>query len=330
MRERRIAPSAGRTAAIALKLLVSVGILAAFAAVVDGRTVMLLIREAHPGFLALLLSISLVRMGLAAVRLRLLIADRAPIGIAELTRQYFVGAYFNNLLPTSIGGDAARIILLSRSGLSKSEGAVYVVTERILGAAALVLLALLGTLIFPTASEIRLAVLGLAAISALTALLCLIARRRLASLAARDSRFRSAAGAAVDLLDRPTSLALGLLASLAFQLASIALSYLTALALGIDLSFSACVALVPLVWLITLLPVSIGGIGLREASFALLLGTAGISTEESLLVSLGTYAALLFSGAVGGLVLIRNDTARLLEVRQRAASPGPEGTTEHE
>ena len=75
---------------------------------------------------------------------------------------------------------------------------------------------------------------------------------------------------------------------------------MSALAFGIEISFSACVALVPLVWLITLLPVSIGGIGLREASFALLLGTVGIGTEESLLISLGTYAALLVSGAVGG------------------------------
>ena len=301
-----------RSTSLAIKLLVSFGILAAFSAFVDGQRLVRLIREVHLGYLVLLLALALGRMGIAASRLQLIIAGRVGIGLGELTRQYFIGAYFNNLLPTSIGGDAARIVLLSRSGLPKSEGAVYVATERILGAAALVLLAVLGTFIFSVTSEIQLAVFGLVVVSAIVALFCLVFQRKLDAIASADSVFGSAARAALDILDRPTQLLLGLIVSLAFQLASITLSYVMALALGIELSFPACVALVPLVWLVTLLPVSIGGIGLREASFAMLLGTAGISTEESLLISLGTYAALLFSGAVGGLLLVRGDTAQFL------------------
>jgi uncharacterized membrane protein YbhN (UPF0104 family) len=304
-------PSSGRWTAIALKFLVSFGVLAAFASVVDGPTLMRLLQEAHPGFIALLLLLVMVRMWIAALRLHLLIAHRASIRINELLRQYFIGAYFNNILPTSIGGDAARIVLLSRSGLSKSEAATYVLIERLLGAAALLVLAVVGSLMFPVAAEVRLAVAGLVALSAVAAAVCLLGWRRVAGLASPDSVSGRAVGAATDLVDRPDRLGLGLLISVAFQLASVSLSYVSALAFGIEISFSACVALVPLVWLVTLLPVSIGGIGLREASFALLLGTVGIGTEESLLISLGTYAALLVSGAVGGILVIRDGTARL-------------------
>jgi hypothetical protein len=302
----------GRPGAIALKLLVSFGVLAAFAAVIDGQTVARLVREIHPGYVVALLLLSVVRIGIAAVRLRLLIDPRAPLGLGELSRQHFIGAYFSTLLPTSIGGDAVRVLLLGRSSLSKSEAAVYVLMERLLGIPVLIGMTFIGTLIFPVVDEIRLAVMGLALLAVFAAAMGIVGGRRLRGMSSRDTALGRAAGAATELLDRPLQLGLGLLATIVFQLAAVALSYITALAFDIELSFAACLALVPVVWLITLLPVSIGGVGVREASFALLLGTVGIALEESLLISLGTYAAMLFCAAIGGLILVRDDTVRTL------------------
>ena len=74
-------PSSGRWTAIALKFLVSFGVLAAFASVVDGPTLRRLLQEAHPGFIALLLLLVMVRMWIAALRLHLLLAHRASVRI---------------------------------------------------------------------------------------------------------------------------------------------------------------------------------------------------------------------------------------------------------
>ena len=106
--------------------------------------------------------------------------------------------------------------------------------------------------------------------------------------------------------------------SLVLQVASIAVSWVVARALAIEVSLWAFIAVVPLVWLVTMLPISIGGIGLREASFAYFLGTVGVSAEASLLISLGTFGSLLLNGAVGGLLLATR-TAREGVARARKA-----------
>ena len=120
-----------------MKALLSLGILGAFAWVVDHRVLARLVDELHPGYLAALALLAILRMWIAALRIRTLTAHRITIPVHTLARQYFVGAYFNNLLPTSIGGDAVRLLMLARCGLPKSECAVYLVSERALGAIAL-------------------------------------------------------------------------------------------------------------------------------------------------------------------------------------------------
>jgi hypothetical protein len=58
-------------------------------------------------------------------------------------------------------------------------------------------------------------------------------------------------------------------------------------------------ALSPLVWFVTLLPISVGGLGVREAGFITIFALVGTSKEEAVLLSLGTYAGLTAIGVVG-------------------------------
>ncbi|RZV59985.1 MAG: hypothetical protein EX270_01170, partial [Pseudomonadales bacterium] len=64
--------------------------------------------------------------------------------------------------------------------------------------------------------------------------------------------------------------------SIVLQVATISLSWLMAEALAVEVPFSACLALVPLVWVLTMAPVSLGGIGVREAAFVYLFGLVGV------------------------------------------------------
>jgi uncharacterized membrane protein YbhN (UPF0104 family) len=62
--------------------------------------------------------------------------------------------------------------------------------------------------------------------------------------------------------------------------------------------------LIPPVMLITMLPISIAGWGLREASMALAFGYAGIAASEGVNISLLFGAVYFLVGALGGLVWI--------------------------
>ena len=85
---------------------------------------------------------------------------------------------------------------------------------------------------------------------------------------------------------------------------------MAACAFRIDVTALEVFAFVPLIWFLTMVPLSLGGLGVREAGFVYLFGTVGVAEGASLLLSLGTYAGLVAAGAVGGVVLLFQ--ARLL------------------
>ena len=92
--------------------------------------------------------------------------------------------------------------------------------------------------------------------------------------------------------------------SLLYQFISVSVSYYVATAIGVKLSITVFLTFVPLVWCFTMIPISLGGIGLREVSFAYLFSLVGIPKEDSLIVSLATYLTLVISGTIGAVFLL--------------------------
>ena len=208
------------------------------------------------------------------------------------------------MLPTALGGDLARVFMLTHVGLGARRGIALILIERVSGVVALVMIATWGLVAYDAPVQLQWVVLVVATLTGSTLVAFFAGARRIAQLprmpdAAREVLCDARAHA------EDSRLLFRLLAhSLLLQVASISVSWIVAAALDVDLSFSACLALVPLVWLATLVPLSFGGIGVREAAFAYLLGTVGVSPEASLLVSLGTFASLVFNGVVGAVLLL--------------------------
>lgn len=287
---------------LALKLLVSLVLLLWFVWRIDASRLAELASALRWEYAVPLVLLGFFRVWVSALRFRWLSAGSSRLGMAPLMEQYFVAAYFNNLLPSSLGGDFVRLFMLAHSGLAKRIGGVLILIERSVGAVALLALAAIGVSTYDVPGELRFAVLLLTAGAAVLILFFMALPelpRRLAKRRSWDASFETLTAVG----RRPGLLAGVFGLSLVLQVASIAVSWVVARALAIDVPLSAFIAVVPLVWLVTMLPISIGGIGLREASFAYLLGTVGVSTEASLLISLGTFGSLLLNGAVGGLLL---------------------------
>ncbi len=308
----RLRAFAGSRWAALAKVAVSLGILLWFALRLDYAALGRLLADIRPSFLLALAVLNLARVGIAVVRFRLLTDLLQPVPLTELGKQYLVAAYFNSFLPTALGGDAVRVFMLAACGVAKQQGAVLIVIERLMGFSALVLLAVVGVLTFPVPRGVELAVFLLASGFAVAVAAFLLGRPAFDGLARRFPVLDRAWRALALLSASHRALAGVFVLSIVFQVATISLSFMVAAALGIEVSFTACLALVPLVWILTMAPVSLGGIGVREAAFAFLFGLVGVSTEASLLISLGTFAALLSIAAIGAGVFFSDSVVRRL------------------
>ena len=200
---------------------------------------------------------------------------------------YFVGMFFNLFLPTSVGGDVVRAWRLARrSGSAPASGrtvaaVLSVLAERLSGLAVLIALACLAVgfcpLALPPSMLVAVGILGAGVLLAILSLpllrhvllpWLLQALPRFSGPLAKIRHLTN--GAALLLHDTPTLIATTAL-SLVVQVANIALVAVIGAGLGLPVPTLFYAVLVPLVTLLTLLPVSLNGVGLREAGFVVLL-----------------------------------------------------------
>ncbi len=254
----------------------------------------------------------------------LLIAGGVDCQFWPLIRYYLIGIYFNNFLPTSFGGDAARIYLSSKKYGNRALIALSVLVERISGLIAMFVFLLLGVMVGPRILEPgqeKLVFLVCCSALLFTGLLSLTAvRLRLQKLLPRglsDKLAQLTVGVYIDYRSRHTGWKV-IWTSLLFQFFSILIYVLVARALNLSLSFLDLLAVVPLVTLLTLLPLSLNGLGLREGGFVFLLARLHVSNTEALSLSLLFYTIpVILSVVGGGLFLFLRPVTRALEGSSR-------------
>jgi uncharacterized membrane protein YbhN (UPF0104 family) len=223
----------------------------------------------------------------------------------------FIGTFFNLALPTSVGGDVVRVWYLSGSaGAGPSTGRrlaalVSVLAERVNGVAVLVLLACVSAVCCPvplpewilwTVAGVGAATtFGLLAAPALWALFA--GSPRLASHP-KLAHLRRLAEAGWSYCGQPRVLVVATLQSVVVQVFGAVTGYLVGESLGLPVPPLYYGLIMPLVALLTLVPISLNGMGLREAGFVVLLAPLGIEAAEAV-----TFALLLFAvGAAVGLI----------------------------
>jgi uncharacterized membrane protein YbhN (UPF0104 family) len=284
---------------VAAKAAMSLGLLTLFFLGIDTQRLAVLWGLVAWYHLLVLLVLTLARNLLGAGRAKRVTGVLSPVPFSELLRQQFLASFFNNFLPTAIGGDGARVYYLRRWGIPAAEGTVLMFVERLLGFYALLLFAGLSALFWECPETLVWPILGATAVYTLG--LCWLfwqwgwtrlswpLLRRIHDVLLR---FRS----------KPRLLMAVLAWSLAYQGISIFISfYVATITLG-GVSLLPFLTLVPLVWFFTMVPITLGGVGLRELAFIQLLALIAVAREDALFISLGTYLALVMSGAVGGML----------------------------
>lgn len=243
----------------------------------------------------------------SSLRWRLL---SAPLGIvASYPRHvalYFIGMFFNLVLPTSVGGDVVRAWYLAREGRAagdpprRAAAFLSVVAERGSGLAMLVVMACVAGLLVPTPlpgwmSGLLLA-LGAGFLGGLASLPLLPWMARLPLV---GRRLAPLLGLARTYLGRPGLLAVAALLSVVVQLAGVAQIWLIGVGLGLDVPMTYWAVVVPLVTLLTLAPVSVNGMGLRELGLVVLLAPLGVPAAPAVTLSLMQFAVTAVASLAG-------------------------------
>jgi uncharacterized membrane protein YbhN (UPF0104 family) len=247
-----------------------------------------------------------------AKRWHTILVDRADIAPVALLKIVFVGGFFNQVLPTAVGGDVVRAWRCHQLGASLPVAIRSVLLDRVCGFVVLVALYLgtlpdlLGIVRNPVQQQMLLLVLG-GSIAGLVAL-CMFDR-----LPFRVLRLRAIApladlsieGRRVLLTQYSRSATIFGVSVIGMLLMIVSMD-LTGRCVGMDLSFARWLAITPPVAIFQLLPLSLGGWGVREASLVILLGTLGIPGETALAASLCIGLSQIVVGLPGGLIWLNN------------------------
>ena len=234
-----------------------------------------------------------------------------PARLLRLLNHYLAGQFVGNFLPSTIGGDVLRISRLSADNGDGPRSFASVVLERLTGWLVLPLMTLVGFLINPglrhvTGAAVHLALLlSIGTLVMLVAVLFLAAHPRLGGrLADRDSwlRFIGAVHLGLEKLRRrPAAATSVLLVGVAYQLMVVLGAFLAGKALGVHVSFTVFLTFFPVVAIAQVLPISIGGIGLREGALIIFLSKSGLGATQTQAVALGLlfYAMNLIVSLLG-------------------------------
>jgi uncharacterized protein (TIRG00374 family) len=303
-----------RGALLAAKVSVSLALLAYLFATSDLRALEERVRTADLLLLSAAVGCYVVMLALATWRWQLLLEALGCVApMRDLTASYLVATFFNNFLPSNIGGDIVRVRDGSRLTGSTTSSLAVVGIDRILGLGALWVLAAVAFVL--AGPELR----GLAGARSVVGGLGLlflglaimffkpgIARRmmalsRLSTIGWIQERFEVVQDTVHSYRAQVQTVWLALGASLALQ--ALVVWYFVAIAgaLRIPLTVSAAFLMVPLCTLLQAVPISFNGWGLREGLFALYFGQVGLPRESALAFSLtgaGLIILLSLSGAV--------------------------------
>ena len=309
----------GRTLAInALKAIVSVGLLYLLFQRVDVARLWSVARQASIGWLVLALGLYLAMVLASAIRWgALLHAQHVRLSYSFLTQSFLVATFFNNFLPSNIGGDVIRITDTAKAAGSKTLATTVVLIDRGIGLLGLALMAATGATLMhrmavgPVGPAVLWAGFGIGAIIATPALLMpesvtrLLQPLRVFHAQWVDERITKLTYALTRFKETPAALAVCFLGAIVVQGVLVLFYVAIARSMSIPIGFAELAVIVPISFIVQMVPVSLNGFGVREATFGFYFTRLGLPLESALLVSFVGAALILVFSLSGGLVYLR-------------------------
>ena len=314
-----------------MQALIGIGALALVVMRSDAHGLIEALRNTRVAYLPLAVAASFAVTWLMAYRWRAILAAR---GLHFKTRRlfayYLIGIFFTSFVPGGgVSGDVARLIYVDREVRDKALVLSTLVYERLVGVFTLLLIGLAATLMTRAsvqtdpqsdsmiyASE---AILAAAFIAIATLMSGYVSSRlaRLIRATGRRIRIVRVAEAAARTLESISELrrdggllfrtsVLSVLIRIVWSLGC----YVVAWAMGLPIGVLTLFAFISLVDLVRLMPISVGGLGVREWAVIVLFASLGITREQALTFSILAFAPIYLNAVVGGLLYISKARVR--------------------
>ena len=281
-----------RVAGLVLRPLVSVALLAALFWKFGAGSVWGTLRSASPLWLAAGVGLVVLAMLVSAWKWQILLASHGlRVGLGRLFGTYLIGLFFNNFLPSNIGGDVVRVHDVTKLTGQGAATTASVIGERLLAGLALALTAAVALLFSVGASRQVGASVALVLVVFIL-LIALIASARVRTLAGH--LLPRARGSAVARVMRHMGESFGdrgavvrvMVLSFAFHATVVLFGWSTFQAIGARVPLATCFLFIPIIMAIQLVPVSLNGLGVREGAYVFFFGSAGLDAGQAVAASL--------------------------------------------
>jgi glycosyltransferase 2 family protein len=317
--------SARRHLFFVLKISVSIILLVVLFRQIDAARLWATVRQASIVWLVVALGIYAVNLLVSTWRWHLLLhAQEVAIRRRSLLGSFLVATFFNNFLPSNIGGDVIRISDTAGPAQSKTRATAVVLTDRALGLMALVLVAATGASV---AAAVHPAALPIWPVYLWAGFLAFVAAASPAVFAPDGfgrmlrpltvihpewvgNRIDKLTDVLARFRQRPGALASCFAWAIFVQATVVVFYFAVSYALHLNLSLSDLAVIVPLSFIAQLLPVSVNGFGVREATFSFYFTRVGQPLESALLISLVPQALIMICSLAGAAVFVSRTRAR--------------------
>ncbi len=265
----------------------------------------------------------LCQVALGGARWRYILVSLSEMGKAVIStwnavRLYYISVFFSSCLPGTVGGDVVRIWITKSDHIPLSLSVNSIILDRLIALAAL---AVIVFAMLPMLAEVIGFNFWLVYVAIAVALMVAVwLLRRIKRFFEPYKHIKLVhfglyfIGCLRQMVRSSGTGFNALVFAIAAHIFSCASTYIIAKGMGVPLSFLHCMMFVPLVMLITTLPISIGGWGVREVSMVWFLGLVGIENSDAVAISLQT-------GLVAMLVSLPGSLLWLLHKRNSGKMP---------
>jgi len=280
----------------------------------DIRSALEIIKSVNKPLLILSLSTHIFGIWITAVRWNTLLGtQKVNLGTTTLTLTVLIGFFFNNFLPTSIGGDVFRTYdAAKKANIPIETSASIIIVERfsgIISASTYAIIALfLGFTAIGNQSFIIPVIIFFIICIIIAFFILNPSVLRLNKLINKIKFLKKVKEKLANIYFTFLSfkkfkwvLVRVMIYSFLLQFAVILNYFLAAKSLGINLNLTAFIFIVPVVTIIAMVPISIGGIGIRENTLVFIITAMGVGSEQAAICALLIFLMLIFIGIIGGI-----------------------------
>ena len=299
------APRKNPYGAFAIRAALGVAIVALLLGHYNARPVLRALARERIGYFAAAIALYVGSQVMSAWRWQLVARINSIAGpFREYLAYYFVGVFTNLFVPGLVGGDAARALYLGRRHNRLANAIASVVADRGIGLMALFWFAAACALML-RAVKLPPSVLRVTVTLGMVALAGWLISPLLARLATRLSgRFAGGIDPFLSYLRRPVALIPAISLSLILQASLAVCQYLLGRGMGLETSLATFMLCVPIANVFASLPITLNGLGVREAAYLVLFSQAGLSKPDTIGLGLLWFASTMIGGLSGILAFV--------------------------